>query len=275
VVVVPPPNPAPKAPWPGISVLRLDAPPFTAVQREEAPVSEQSPAPSLRKVSSKRNAITDEHAWFAEHGLRLPVWGDDLGAAGALPESIPTQWEGRRLVLALAHSDHAILFYGENEARVAVVLDGQGAPVAAFDFSAYRYAPENIAADRLFVEQVPLWAEVDGGVLYISHAHRTYAKSSAGMNAYITALALEDGALLWRSAPRVSNSVNFVLRDGWILTGYGFTAEPDFVYVLDQRTGKTVSKTPVKTGPSYLLVDPGQDALLVRTYDTNDVFALQ
>lgn len=118
-----------------------------------------------------------------------------------------------------------------------------------------------------------MWAAVEGDVLYLSFGHRTYAASSKGANAYISAIDLKTGELLWRSAPLVSNAANFVIRGGHILAGYGFTAEPDYLFVLDRATGKTVSRTKVKSGPDYLFVQG--DRLLVRCYDYDYVFELR
>jgi len=123
------------------------------------------------------------------------------------------------------------------------------------------------------VHQTPRWAQMQDGVLYVSHGHRTYAKSSGGKNAFISAIEVESGRLLWQSAPLVANSLNFLLLDGHIITGYGFTAEPDFIFMLDQATGKTESKTPIKSGPNFFFLRERQ--LFVRTYDTDYVFELQ
>ena len=53
-----------------------------------------------------------------------------------------------------------------------------------------------------------------------------------------------------------------------LLTGHG-----DHLFVLDAVTGKTVSKTRVKSGPDYLFLQAGK--LLVRCYDTDYVFELR
>jgi hypothetical protein len=110
-------------------------------------------------------------------------------------------------------------------------------------------------------------------VLYVSSSHRTYAKSSRGKNAFLTAIDLETGELRWQSEPLVANAANFLLWDGFVVTGYGFTEEPDHMIVVDQATGATLAKTFVKSGPSYL-VRKG-DQLFVRTYDTDYVFGVE
>lgn len=108
-------------------------------------------------------------------------------------------------------------------------------------------------------------------MLYVAHGHRTYAKSSHGMNAYLTAIDLRSGKPLWHSAPLVANATNFTfLDDDHLVTGYGFTAEPDFLYVLRAKDGAAVAKIPLKSGPSYLLRKDGR--LFVRTYDRDYVF---
>lgn len=130
-----------------------------------------------------------------------------------------------------------------------------------------------MAAEREFTEQRVGWAVVRDGVLFISHGHRTYAKSSGGKNAYISAIDLEDGALLWQSEPLVANAANFLAEKGWIITGYGFTAEPDHLFILDATTGKTAETLELRKGPSYIL---RRDNLVhVRTYDTDYVFAIK
>ena len=254
----------------------LAAPPwqYTLRKKVRAP---QKARPKLSVLSRKRNKITDDQAWFKEYGVSLPelqVPNPVRNIAGHLPDYVPTALGNRRIVKAIAHADHTIFIYGLNFASgdVVLVLRDETDVVAYLDVSSYRYAPKIKTGDESFVEQSVNWAEVQNNVLYIATGHRTYAASSGGMNAYITALDLKTGELLWRSAPLVANSRNFVLRDGWILSGYGFTAEPDYMYILNQRTGEVALKTKVKTAPEFI-IDVGH-RLLVRTYNTNYEFSL-
>ena len=62
-------------------------------------------------------------------------------------------------------------------------------------------------------------------------------------------------------------------RGGAILSGYGFTSEPDFLFVLDRASGRVLSKVKVASGPDYLIEKDGD--LLVRTYDHDYVFAIE
>ena len=254
---------------------RLPAPPWSYSLRKRAPVEQASRAPKLVQVSQKRNSITDDEAWFAEHGLALPTWqvpNQFRRTEGDLPQQIPTKYGDLPIVTAISHPDHAILLYGPDYGggTVVAVVAGDGQIRALLDMSAYRTASRTKRGDESFVDQRITWAQAVGDVLYVSSGHRTYASSSGGANAFITALDLRTGDLLWRSETLVANSRNFLVQDGFILTGYGFTAEPDFVYVLDGATGRTVAKHKVKSGPDFLLLKDEQ--LYVRCYDTDYVF---
>ena len=104
-------------------------------------------------------------------------------------------------------------------------------------------------------------------------SHNGYAKEVSGKNGFIAAVGLDSGELLWCSEPLVGNAQNFVVAGRHLIAGYGFTAEPDFLFVLDIATGKTEEKQALPSGPSYLLRKG--DRLFVRTYDTDLVFRLQ
>ena len=234
--------------------------------------------PKLVQVARKPNTITDEAEWLRRHNLRIPEYevpNPMRGQPGNLPPNLPPTFGNELLIQAIAHPGHTILVYGPNYAdgRHLAVLDERGQLLAFLDFAAYRLAPDNLPQDLQFVEQSVQWAELKDGILYVAHGHRTYARSSKGMNAYITALDLATAELRWRSEPLVAGAANFVLDGGFILTGYGFTAEPDHVVVLERRTGKTLSKTRVDSAPEYLFIKDRR--LLLRTYDTDYEFDLR
>jgi hypothetical protein len=256
---------------------RLPSPPWRHTVVKPLPV-ETGAAPKLVQIRKQANAITDEADWLRRHNLRIPEYevpNPMRGQPGNLPPNIPPTFGNELLIQAIAHPDHTILVYGPDYAsgRHLAVLDHQGRLVAFLDFAAYNLAPDNLQADLQFVDQSVQWAEVKEGILYVSHGHRTYARSSKGMNAYITALDLATTELRWRSEPLVAGAANFVLDAGFILTGYGFTAEPDHLFVLERRTGKTLSKTKIDSAPEYLFVQDRR--LLLRTYDTDYEFELR
>ncbi|HYC93564.1 MAG TPA: hypothetical protein VEO54_30440 [Thermoanaerobaculia bacterium] len=239
------------------ALTRLPAPDFQATPVKS--VAGKAPV-TLRLVSSTANNITDDDAWFEKNGLAL----DRIDEA---PEGLPSRIEDAKFLYAIRSGDRLLGIYGPDYGGGTIVAG----PGFAFDFSDYRFAPRHVEGEREFVEQRVLWAEVKGDVLYVAHGHRTYAKSSHGMNAYVTAIDLRGGKALWHSAPLVANAGNFTfLDDGHLVTGYGFTAEPDFLYVLRAKDGAAVAKVPLKSGPSFLLLRG--ERLYVRTYDRDYVF---
>ena len=82
-------------------------------------------------------------------------------------------------------------------------------------------------------------------------------------------------ASLFRSAPLTSNCHNFFLVGSAIVTGYGFTAEPDFVFVLYAATGKTVQKIDVPSSPEYVSWADDEREFRVRTYDRDMVLTAE
>lgn len=106
-----------------------------------------------------------------------------------------------------------------------------------YDFSNYTLAPEYEVSDRGFIENSINWVEQIGDILYVSYGHNTYAKSSKGMNAYITAIDTKNNRAKWHSRPLVSGT-NFIIQNNTIISGYGFTAEPDYLYLLSTNTGE-------------------------------------
>ncbi|MEX1365136.1 MAG: hypothetical protein AB1Z98_18550 [Nannocystaceae bacterium] len=257
--------------------LPLPAPPFAAALRRQAPVR-QGPEPTLKKVSDVRNGVTDVDVWLSLNGLRLPTWelpNEWTGAPGDLPAELTATYQGMPIAEAIDDGAHSIAIHaaGGSDRHHLVVRDAAGSILSALDFSTFASTPADDPAESMFIGQEIQWAQVRDGVLFACTYHRTYAKSSGGLNAFITALELRTGDLLWQSAPLVCNSRNFLVRDGWIVTGYGFTAEPDFLYVLDAKTGEIASKTKVKSGPELIFEKDGQ--LFVRTYDRDLVFDIR
>lgn len=140
------------------------------------------------------------------------------------------------------------------------------------DFLAYTRGPDDLPADEEFTFQQVRWAEVSDGILYVSTAHRTYAESSGGLNAFVTAIDLETLGILWRSEPLVANSENFLIIGDTIVSGYGFTAEEDRICLLNRLTGETLERIPVPSAPQYFYRDG--DSLFVRCYSTDLVYAI-
>jgi hypothetical protein len=286
----------------------LEAPPWSYQVRAPAFAGAAGPPPQLRKLAESRNQITDDADWFRRNQLP-PLATFRLGAASGtlavdvavgvadtpagaavgarvavslralaqegLPLALPAGFGTCALTLAIDRQDKLLLVYGASpdQGRYLAVIDRAHRTVDGFlDFDRYLTPPEFAPTEADFVRGEIQWADVRDGVLYVATGHRTYARSSRGKNAFLSALGLKTGRLLWRSDPLVANANNFLLRDGYIISGYGFTAEKDFLYVLERATGRTVARVPLKKSPSYLVEKNGK--LFVRTYSYDYVFGL-
>jgi hypothetical protein len=149
--------------------------------------------------------------------------------------------------------------------RYLVAYDKAGHTLYAFDFKNYGWPPRIRPGEREFVYEQPQWAAEAGGVLYVETTHLTYARSSYGQNAYITAIDLKTKGAIWRSAPLVANAQNFVVTPHYLITGYGFTNETDYLYALDRKTGLGAGIVKLPSAPEDLT---RQGSLIhVRTYD--------
>ena len=227
-------------------------------------------------LSSSPNEITDDEKWFRENDLSLPVYSvpnSFRGIKGDVPEGTPVSYRGEMLVRAMYSDKYTFFVYGRNfsEGRYLIITDREVTKVHhILDFKNYVLSPDYVEADRMFIDQSIGWVEVEGNTLFISHGHNTYAESSKGMNAYITAIDLTDYSVLWRTKPLVCNTHNFIIYDDMIVCGYGFTAEKDYMYTLNKETGAVAQKLLIKTGPD-IIVRKG-DKLYVRTYNRDYIF---
>ena len=201
----------------------------------------------LTKLTQEANQITDTDDWFEKNNLSLNV--EDSGKYGL---GIPSDENG-------------------GKCRIQVV-DGEKGEVFELDFSDFEYAGDFKQSEKEFVRQQIRYAQIKDHILYLSIGHLTYAESSPH-NAYVAAVDLAEKKLLWKSQPLVSNAANFVIKGDVLLCGYGFTAEPDYIYQLDLGSGKVIDKTAVKSKADYLILK--DNILYVGTYNTDYTFRIE
>lgn len=191
-----------------------------------------------------------------------------LGSGGfaRVPRDAPPAVDGEPIVGTVSQPGRTFVLYGpQSEARYVLAFGQRDSYLYGFDFKNYVWPPNIMRGEREFVYEEIVWARETNGVLYVENAHSTYARSSYGQNAYVTAFDLETKNRLWRSKALVANAYNFLVTPRYLVTGYGFTAEPDFLYLLDRRTGKVVERLALPSAPERIT---RQGKLLkVRTYD--------
>ena len=114
--------------------------------------------------------------------------------------------------------------------------------------------------DHLEVQDIRL----ADGVVYFNEACQSYSSGANGKCSSLVAVDPRAHKVLWRTAPLTSNG-RFRLRGCYIVAGYGFTAEPDSLFLVDRTSGAVLQKLFVSSSPEQLdLVGP--DRLDVQLY---------
>lgn len=91
----------------------------------------------------------------------------------------------------------------------------------------------------------------DSGDLFFNEACITYAQDAQGDCSSIVRVDPTDGQIVWRSRDLVSNNI-FLVLDQVLVTGYGFTAEPDSVFLLDRDSGEVLDSHHLDTAHAYM-----------------------
>lgn len=232
----------------------------------------------LRLVKSLqvRDESVDDARWLKANGLALPeftVPNPNTGAEGNLPAGVPAQYEGGVLVRAVDCGGRVLLVYGPDysSGRYVVAWNPKTKAIRyALDFASHTAPSPGGGVAPLPV--LYAWEDVDG-TLYVSTGINGYASEVQGRTGYITALEPKTGRVRWRSQPLVANARTFALVGDAVVCGYGFTAEKDNLVLLEKRTGRTATRIPLRSAPTYILRKG--DRVFVRTYDTNYVFAIR
>lgn len=222
----------------------LPRPPFPAPATDVAPTRSR-----LMLVSSR----------YIDPGT-LPPEGP------APPAWAPRRYAGDPLQDVIRKGDKIYLLYGPDGSTNRYVGVGHRSARSLFyvlDFKRFLRPPNGGEPEGV------LWAHegvvVSDAALYVSNGHFTYASATRGRTAYITAIDPVARKTIWRSPALVANARTFVVTDDYIVSGYGFTREPDFLYLLDRRTGRVLDRLPVPSAPEVIRLRG--DRLEVRTYD--------
>jgi hypothetical protein len=194
---------------------------------------------------------------------------------GASEPELNGRFRGLPLLHVVRQPGRIFELYGKDGASAHYLLafDGKQHFRYGFDFANYVWPPRIRPGERELVYEEVVWAHEADGVLYVENAHLTYARSSYDRNAYITAIDPTTKKRLWRSPALVANAKNFVLAGRYLVTRYGFTAEPDYLYLLDRKTGRVTERLKLPSAPERITRHGNR--LTVRTYDHDVVVALE
>jgi hypothetical protein len=144
----------------------------------------------------------------------------------------------------------------------AVLYGSTGTPRWSLDLNSF------LTQDR-FVEIQDI--RLHDGALYFNEACATYADETDGQCSSLVRIDPEFKDVLWRTPPLTSNNI-FIFADPYVVAGYGFTAEPDALHLVEQRTGRIATQADLDSAHEYLEVQDG--TLYVVTYRSVYAFDL-
>ena len=200
---------------------------------------------TLTKTNEEKTDWLDTEVWADKHGFevaRLPYSDDDYTYMG----DMPMDYEYMYNRLDIYDRDGTEMLY-------------------SFDLYTLCNGPDEETGTYSRTTQYIQWAKIYDGTLYVSIVHNGYSSEEPN-SSYMVAIDPNTGYVLWRSEPLVANSNNFLLVKDTIICGYGFTAEPDFIYLLDRFTGQIMEKIPINSAAYQFEVVDG--TLYVATYNT-------
>ncbi len=225
----------------------------------------------LKLKSTKANQITDEADWFDRNVLArpLPALEEDYRYVPA-----ETRWGELKLFRTSPSGEHVGIYavarklekpvdgvYDESFAYTAVLFNKDYKPVGLFVL-------DDFFPPILEMSQVAL---VDH-VLYFDNNFNGYASIMKEKTGYLVALDLDSGQVRWSSSALTASFRGFLVHGDVIFAGYGFTDEPDHLFVIDRSSGKVLQKEKLKSAHDFFVVK--KDVLYVRCYDTDYEFTV-
>ena len=186
-------------------------------------------------LSEEYNGIDFADEWYASENLSLPMIGTDWNSFS--DENYEYLWEGEDLYI-----------YENGTGNCLYVL--------------------HYPTDKWYVNGNN--AYLKDGIFYGASVTNGYAQPNT---CFMFAYDLENEKLLWRSADQSYNSMNFVVEGDVLICGYGFTAEPDYLYQINRNTGEIIDRLLLKKMPDLIVEQDGK--LYVHTYSYNYVIEIE
>ena len=186
-------------------------------------------------LSEEDNGIDFADEWYASENLSLPMIGTDWNSFS--DENYEYLWEGEDLYI-----------YENGTGNCLYVL--------------------HYPTDKWYVNGNN--AYLKDGIFYGASMANGYAQPNT---CFMFAYDLENEKLLWRSADQSYNSMNFVVEGDVLICGYGFTAEPDYLYQMNRNTGEIIDRLLLKKMPDLIVEQDGK--LYVHTYSYNYVIEIE
>ena len=240
---------------------------------------------NLKLLSISTNEIIDDDKWLSQYAqgikkcMTYTFTPGGNRATEEIKNIIPVSVHGlyRRYIDMM--DGYNVIYYGDmkktsdsfvygvNPLLVVITTPSFNEIMYAIDFSDISVPQRADEHTDISVSEV----QIENNVLYACLSHPTYSEYSKGYNAYLVAIDLKTCNLKWITKPLTCNST-FCIYKNVIFTGYGFTNENDYIYVVDKESGDCISSIRLEKAPEYFSVIG--DTLYVKTYDRDYSFLI-
>lgn len=173
----------------------------------------------------------------------------------------PQQMEGWEAPISVATEDGYMMLLHKEEGFYAhkywcLLYDKEQKLIHAFDLCAIGDQSDCEITDIRYNQKQLIW----------NFSCITYASSLNNKCNRLFCFDVEKEQLLWKSQYLTSRDI-FTFDDDYIYSGYGFTDEPDFVYLIDRKNGLTLTQCAVESAPQYMELT--REGLFVQDYRDN------
>lgn len=191
-----------------------------------------------------------------EHRLRQSV-------PPGTPAWIPRELDGLPLWIADPAASGWLAFYREplgatpaplNASYRALGFDDAGRRLWSLDLNRFLSRPSHLEIQDI---------RLQGGTLFFNEACQSYSREAEGRCSALVGVDPARGEVVWRTGPLVSNDI-FLPHRGVLISGYGFTSEPDSLFLVSQATGEILARAGLDSAHSYLEVVDGELVVVTR-----------
>lgn len=171
------------------------------------------------------------------------------------PDYVPRSRDGLELWISEAVEGGWLAFYRErlgsypgslNSRYHAAFYGADGAAAWQLDLDRFLSAPTHLEIQDI---------RLADGDLYFNEACQSYSREAGGRCSALVRVNPAAETLVWRTRHLVSNDI-FIVHGDHVVTGYGFTAEPDSLFLVDRSTGRIAASHALDSAHAYLEVSP-------------------
>ena len=256
------------APAFGVDIITLPKPPFRYFTTQKS----YRKHIRVKKLLEKPNTVTNDSVWFRKYRFYPPKIRPKAFFRVNRNIQVPRTYNQRSLLELYFDNRYLYAVYGGNYLfkRYLFIMDiATKKFLYGFDFINYTYSLKQ----REFAYGSIEFAKIDKNVLYFQTSNIESARDNRGKSAYITAYDLIAKRVLWRSKPLVARANNFTIYKDYIISGYGFTREKDYLYFLDKIDGKVIKRYRLKSSPEYIMQRANR--VYLRTYNRDYILKIE